>query len=96
MKKQNLNDPTPIRLDSELLEKIEIASSELKMSKQETIRLSIKVGLEKLRRIKYDLAGAVIDAAEQAEKTHVLPLAAEDATHYKTGNGQSAQNKKIA
>ena len=68
MAKLKQSDPTPIRIPVKLLREIDAASSEIEMSKQETIRIAIRVGLERLRRVNYDLAGSVNDAAEKKEE----------------------------
>jgi hypothetical protein len=57
------HSPEPPRLEPELVENIAIASQKLNMSRQETLRLSIRVGLEKLRRINYDVAGSILSSA---------------------------------
>lgn len=58
--------PVPIRIEPELDAKIEEAARLTGMSKAEVMRLAMRIGFEDLRRINYDIAGAVLDAAKPA------------------------------
>jgi hypothetical protein len=58
--------PIPIRIPKPLLERIKAAGEALGYSDAEVIRLAVSVGLERLRRINYDLSGAICDAAEKS------------------------------
>jgi predicted DNA-binding protein len=56
--------PVPIRIEPELDAKIEEAARLTGMSKADVMRLAMRIGFEDLRRINYDIAGAVLDAAK--------------------------------
>lgn len=55
--------PTPIAIPNELHEMIEKASKLAGLSKQDTMRLAMRIGLADLERCNYDLAGAILDRA---------------------------------
>ena len=54
----------PIRIDADLEAKIEEAARMTSLSKADVMRLAMRIGFEDLRRINYDIAGAVLDAAK--------------------------------
>ena len=56
--------PIPLRIPPELMVRIRFAAQALGLPISEVIRLATSIGLERLRRIDYDLARAVNDAAE--------------------------------
>lgn len=56
--------PVPIRVDAALEAKIEEAARLTGMAKSDLMRLAMRIGLEDLRRIDYDIAGAIVDAAK--------------------------------
>lgn len=56
-------EPLSIRLKSSLVEELTAAGKELELSLHDTIRQCLKIGLEDLRRIDYDLASVVVDGA---------------------------------
>ena len=56
----------PIRITPKLEASIEEAAAETEMPFQEVFRLACRVGLEHMRRINYDLAGAIEDAVEKS------------------------------
>lgn len=57
----------PIRMTSKLADKIESAARELKISKQDTARLALAIGLEDLKRCNYEVDSTVLDAIERAK-----------------------------
>lgn len=57
--------PLPIRLPEELLERVQVVADALGMSVADTMRLSMRIGLEDLKRVDYDLAQLVVDAAHK-------------------------------
>ncbi|MFT4177508.1 MAG: hypothetical protein QM627_12760 [Luteolibacter sp.] len=61
------NKPTPssVRIPSELLLEIKKVAEVMSKSDAEVIRLATEIGLEHLRRIDYEIAKAVVDAAEK-------------------------------
>lgn len=63
----------PLRLPAQLQDKIATASGRLNMSKQEVMRLALEIGLEDLKRIDYDLAAAIADAARAEATTAEAP-----------------------
>lgn len=63
--------PVSIRLSDKLMEELNAASSELDMQLHETMRQAMKVGLEDFRRIGYQLAGAVVDAAKTPQHQEI-------------------------
>lgn len=67
--------PTPLRLPRKLDDQIAHAAEMLGMSKQDTMRLAMSIGLEDLKRLDYNLAKALVSAArEQDNKITELPL----------------------
>jgi hypothetical protein len=74
--------PTPIAIPNELHEMIEKASQLAGLSKQDTMRLAMRIGLADLKRCNYDIAGAIVDRA-QASKEEDIGLVAEKGTPYK-------------
>lgn len=77
--------PVPVRMDEELRTEIRAAAEALHWQDQDVIRLAVKIGLEKLRRVKFDLASAVLDASqkEPGRAREDLALAAEDEAEYR-------------
>lgn len=59
--------PTTIRFKDEIEKQIEVASKKLGLAKVDVIRLACAVGLEDLRRVNYDVAGAIVDRKQQAQ-----------------------------
>lgn len=75
--------PVQVRMDDELRAEIKEAAEALHWQDQDVIRLSVKIGLEKLRRVKFDLAKTVLDATETpGERAQDLALAAETPASY--------------
>jgi len=74
----------PVRMDDELRAEIRNAAEMMSWQDQDVIRLAVKIGLEKLRRVKFDLASAVLDASqeERTRRSDDLALAAEDSPEY--------------
>lgn len=69
--------PTSIKLTPEIEELIAQAADRMDRPKQEVIRLALEVGMERMRRINYDIAGAIEDAASEAESLlRELPITA--------------------
>ncbi len=64
----------PIRIDAELEAKIEEAARMTSLSKADVMRLAMRIGFEDLRRINYDIAGAVLDAAKPAVPVERKPV----------------------
>jgi hypothetical protein len=62
----------PLRMPKELMARIKAVAAEMEMSDQEVMRLCLKVGLEHLKRIDYDLAKAVVDAAEKTKAAGMI------------------------
>jgi hypothetical protein len=60
----NSNNPFAIRVPQPLLNRIRAAAERLGIPDAEVIRLATGIGLERLRRIDYDIDSAVNDAAE--------------------------------
>ncbi|MGJ8644895.1 MAG: hypothetical protein ACSHX9_15925 [Luteolibacter sp.] len=60
--------PSTVKFSPELQKKIAIAAEKMELPKQEVIRLSAAIGLEKLRRINYDLAAAVVEKAKVSKE----------------------------
>jgi hypothetical protein len=56
--------PSTIKFSPELQEKIAEAAKITGLPKQELIRLCTAIGIEDLRRINYDIAGAIVDKAK--------------------------------
>lgn len=59
--------PTSLKLTPELEALISTAADRLDRPKQEVIRLALEVGMERIKRINYDIAGAIEDAAEAVD-----------------------------
>jgi predicted DNA binding CopG/RHH family protein len=57
--------PIAVRFDAEQLAKIEQAAKATGLAKQDVIRLCLSIGLEKLRRVDFNLPAAVLDQAGQ-------------------------------
>jgi len=51
-------------MDAALRDEIRIAAQEMRMPDQDVIRLAIRVGLERFRRINYDLVGKINEASD--------------------------------
>jgi metal-responsive CopG/Arc/MetJ family transcriptional regulator len=56
--------PVPINMPRALLDKIEEAAALTGLSRQDVIRLAVRIGLEDLRRCNFDIAGAIVDKAK--------------------------------
>jgi adenylyl- and sulfurtransferase ThiI len=88
--------PSTIKFSPELQEKIAEAARITGLPKQEIIRLCTAIGIEDLRRINYDIAGAIVDKAKPIKQDPVSYLkVAEDETPYRVGNkanGEVASN----
>ena len=65
---------SPIRIDPELEAKIEEAARLTGFSKADVMRLAMRIGLEDLRRINYDLPSVVLDAAKPASSAEKTPV----------------------
>jgi hypothetical protein len=59
--------PTPIAIPNDLAEKVQIAAELTHLSKQDIMKLAMRIGLEDLRRCNYDIAGAVVDRSDAAK-----------------------------
>ena len=59
--KGKLVAPTPVRFTERTNTEIDKACEKLGLAKQDVIRLSVDIGLEHLRRVKYDLADCVLE-----------------------------------
>lgn len=57
--------PIPIAMPNALAEKIKNVCDITDLKQQEVIRLAIAIGLEDMKRANYDIAGAIVDAAEK-------------------------------
>ena len=57
--------PIPIRIPKDLLDKIELAAKLTGLPKQDVMRLGMRIGVERLRRIDYNIESAILDASEQ-------------------------------
>lgn len=84
----------PLRVDDEFLALVKEASAIMHWPDVDVMRLAMKIGLEKLKRINYDVAGVICDQTENEEKgahlgkIHPLPLAAEEPGKWKTKDGK--------
>lgn len=56
--------PIPLRINPLLEQMIDEAARLTGMAKSDTMRLALRIGLEDLRRIDYDVPGAVVDKAK--------------------------------
>lgn len=64
----------PVRMDAELQSKITEAAKKTGLPKQEIIRLCTAIGIEDLRKVGWDLAKLVSDAAEKrASRIELMP-----------------------
>ena len=59
--KGKLLAPTPVRLSESTNKALDTACAALNLAKQDAIRLALDIGLEHLRRVKYDLAACVLE-----------------------------------
>ena len=64
--------PIPIAVPNDLLAKIELDSTKLGWSKQDTMREAMKLGLAHYERINWDIQGAVLDAS--AAKRNIVQM----------------------
>ena len=78
--------PSTIKFSPELQEKIAEAAKITGLPKQEIIRLCTAIGIEDLRRIDYDIAGAIVDKAKPVPSQVSYLKVAEDETPYRVGN----------
>jgi len=60
-------DPLQVRLSPEMQERVKLAAGRMGCSVSEAIRTATAIGLERLRRIDYDITGVVNDAAERLD-----------------------------
>ena len=74
--------PLALRVPPALMARVKIAAEALGYSDAEVIRLAVSVGLERLRRINYDLGGAINDAAAGGAESSAALRAAEDSPKY--------------
>lgn len=58
---------SPIRMTPNLLAKITEASDKTGLSQADIIRLAISVGIEDMRKLKFDLTKLISDAAERLD-----------------------------
>ena len=72
----------PIRMSPELLEKVRIASERTGIAQADILRICLAIGLEDLRRINYDISGAILN---QSRKDEGIQLKVAD----ELGNDQS-------
>ena len=66
--------PIPLRVNAALEAKIEEAARLTGMAKSDVMRLALEIGFEDLRRINYDIGGAVVDAARAETRGAVKPV----------------------
>lgn len=62
----------PIRMDPELLEKVKMASKKTGLAQADVMRLCLAIGLEDLKRVDYDLAKVIAEAANQ-QRERITP-----------------------
>lgn len=89
----------PISISHQMLAQIEFVAKRLGMSRQDAMRLSMRVGMEDLRRIDYRVDKSVVDrAAELFSETRHLekPAAAGDLTGESVSCAVPAAPKKRA
>lgn len=67
--------PTPIRLSDDMQRRINCASEQMDLEKQELMRRALSLGLEVLNRFKYDPDSAVIAHLEQTGAWKQKPYA---------------------
>ncbi len=89
--KSNKTQPTPIRLDEALLEKVAYASDKTGLPKQDIMRLCMAMGLEDLRRLDYNIVGVLSAAANPAPATMSMLRVAEDPVVAKYPKGKGAK-----
>lgn len=63
--KTTAGQPVSIRISDRLMSDLDAAKEELELSLHDTMRQSMKVGLEMLKRCDYDLASTVVDAGSK-------------------------------
>ena len=63
------SSPVPIRIEPDLEAKIEEAARLTGLSKADVMRLAMKIGFEDLRRINWNIPGAVVDAAKPSAES---------------------------
>jgi predicted DNA-binding protein len=83
--KRKLGTAYPVRFTEEIEAQIDQASRALGLAKQDIIRMACAIGLEQLKAINYDLAGAVLEKsrAESARQDRDgIALIAEQPSHY--------------
>jgi hypothetical protein len=78
--------PASLRMDERLLAKVEVAMQATGLSQAEILRIALAVGLEDMRRIDYDIAGAIVDKAKPASSQVSYLKVTEDETPYRVGN----------
>jgi hypothetical protein len=54
--------PIPLALPEAFLQHLDDVAEQMDMSRANVMRLCMKIGLEQLRRVNYDLAGLVVTA----------------------------------
>jgi hypothetical protein len=64
--------PTPIAIPNDLAEKIEKVAALVHLSKQDVMKLAMRIGLEDLKRCNYDIAAAIVDRAHQKDDIALL------------------------
>lgn len=57
--------PIPILLPELLLQRLDAIAEQMDMSRANVMRLSMKIGLEQLSRVDYDISRLVVDANNQ-------------------------------
>jgi len=67
-------------MDERLMSKVEHAMEATGLSQAEILRMALAVGLEDMRRINYDLAGAIVNQAKPLQHPHLHE--AEDPVEY--------------
>lgn len=91
--------PVPLALPHDLIAQIAFVAEQLGMSRQDTMRLSMRIGLEDLKRIDYRVDKSVVDsAAEVFSQTprRLLAAAASLLAEEPASYGASAAPKKRA
>lgn len=59
----------PIRMDAELLEKVKMAGKKTGLAQADVMRLCLAIGLEDLKRVDYDLAKVIAEAASHQRES---------------------------
>ena len=76
--------PIPIALPNDMIARLDVAAKKRGGSRANVMREAIEIGLEHLRRIGYDVAGAVLDKSKAMPPE--LSLVANDALPYRVSS----------